>query len=82
MQTENMADSQSLPAKLTLAACLIGLSSFNFGYTFVSLNACLVTGNGNSPSACYNHDDDQSPSCPKGSIYEDLNLSNGIFVYY
>lgn len=65
-----------LPFKMWINACLIGLSSFMFGYQIVALNSCLVSGDANSPSACYNGDDDSNPSCPKGTIFDDLNLND------
>jgi len=65
-----------LPIRMWISACLIGLSSFMFGYQIVALNSCLVAGDANSVSACYNGDDDSSPSCPKGTIFDDLNLTD------
>jgi len=54
---------------------LINMSAINYGYVLVGLNACLAVGNRGDPNACYNGDDDWNPSCPEGSIYDDLNLS-------
>lgn len=61
----------SIPLSMWTAVLLIATQSFLFGYCFSSLNPCLVTGSNNSGSDCYNGVDD----CPKGSIYNDLNLS-------
>lgn len=64
-----------IPLGMWRSAILVSLSSLLFGYALASLNSCLVTGDGNSAKACYNGDDDSSPSCPPGSIYDDMNLS-------
>ena len=61
----------SIPLSMWTAVLLIATQSFLFGYCFSSLNPCLVTGSNNSGSDCYSGADD----CPKGSIYNDLNLS-------
>jgi len=64
-----------------ISSFLIGLSSFLFGYALASLNSCLVLGDGNSASACYNGDDNNSPNCPKGTLYDDLDLSTCKFIF-
>jgi SP family myo-inositol transporter-like MFS transporter 13 len=61
----------SIPLSMWTAVLLIATQSFLFGYCFSSLNPCLVAGDSNSGSACY----DGTDSCPPGSIYNDLNLS-------
>lgn len=53
-------------------ALLVATQSFLFGYTFSCLNSCLVTGDDNDGGSCY-HDTDSS--CPKGTIYNNLNLT-------
>lgn len=65
----------AIPASMWLILILINLSAINYGYVLVGLNACLAVGNKGSPSACFNGDDDANPSCPEGSIYDDLNLT-------
>lgn len=74
--SQKAVDPHNVGSRLKITAVLIGLSSFMFGYNLVSLNGCLVTGNGDSASACYNGDDDGSPDCPKGSIFDDLKMSS------
>ena len=61
--------------KMWIVVTLINMSSLMYGYVLVGFNACLALGNRGNPSACYNGDDDWSPSCPEGSIYDDLNLT-------
>jgi MFS family permease len=63
----------TIATKLWLSACLIGLSSFMYGYSITALNSCLVFGNAKSGIDCYNKNDDGS--CPPGTIYDDLELS-------
>lgn len=63
-----------VPNALWISAGLIALSSLMTGYSFSSLNSCLVFGNKNSADACFDHDDDGG--CPPGTIYDDLNLTN------
>ncbi len=67
----------SIPSSVWFSSLLIGMGSFMFGYTLAALNSCLVTGGGASPTACYNGDDNSSPSCPPGSIYDQFDLSTG-----
>ena len=40
-----------------------------------ALNACLVTGDGDSSSACYHDTDDSSEDCPPGTLYNDILLN-------
>ena len=61
-----------IPVSMWIASCLIGMSSFLFGFSLASLNSCLVFGDSNSASACYN---DNDSSCPIGTIYDDMDLS-------
>lgn len=72
-----MVDSHDevIPGSMWRAAILISLSSLLFGYALASLNSCLVVGDGNSEIACFNGDDDASPNCPPGSIYDDMKLT-------
>lgn len=63
---------EQIPQSMWLAAGFVGLQSFLFGYVFSCLNSCLVTGNNNSGSDCFHNNDS---SCPKGTIYNDLNLT-------
>lgn len=69
-----MAESttEKIPTSMWTSALLIAMQSFLFGYVFSSLNPCLVTGDSNSGSDCFHGTDS---SCPKGSIYNDINLS-------
>eukprot|EP01036_Dinobryon_divergens_P025085 gene25085-33600_t len=55
-----------------LNALLITVQSFLLGYSYTSLNSCLVTGDKNSANDCYTKAD---TTCPKGTIYNDINLS-------
>ena len=75
MNVRSMQEGTKIPTKMWTAAMLICLSSFMFGYSLSSLNSCLVLGSGDSASKCFSGDDDGSPSCPPGTIYNDLNLS-------
>lgn len=63
---------EEVPTAMWTSAVLIASQSFLFGYCFSCLNACLVTGDNNSGSDCYNGTDS---SCPAGTIYNDINLS-------
>lgn len=63
----------TIATKLWVSACLVGLSSFMYGYSITALNSCLVFGNSKSGIDCYNQNDDGS--CPPGTIYDDLKLS-------
>ena len=75
--------SKPISAKMWFAAFLVSLQSFNLGYVLVALNSCLVLGsNKNSNTACYNHDDDGNYACPKGTIYNDLNLNTSMLAYH
>ena len=66
-----------IPSAMWVAAFLIGMSSFMFGFSLASLNSCLVLGDSNSAGACYSGDD---TSCPKGTIYDDLNLNTCKYI--
>ena len=72
---ESLSNAKKSPiaTKLWISACLIGLSSFMYGYSITALNSCLVFGNSKSGIDCYNQNDDGS--CPPGTIYDDLELS-------
>lgn len=63
-----------IPRLMWIAAALVTCQSFLFGYIFCALNACLVVGDQKKSSACY---DGSDPSCPVGSIYNDLDLDTG-----
>ena len=67
-----MSQGAKIPGSMWRAALLIASQSFLFGYCFSCLNSCLVTGDKNSSSDCYNGDDS---SCPAGTIYNDMDLS-------
>ena len=58
---------------------LINMSALMYGYVLIAFNACLALGSRGNPGACYNGDDDASPNCPEGSVYDDLNLSTSKF---
>eukprot|EP01036_Dinobryon_divergens_P025086 gene25086-33601_t len=62
----------SIPLCMWRSALIISFQSFLYGYTFTCLNSCLVTGDNNSSSDCFNKNDG---TCPKGSIYNDIDLS-------
>jgi hypothetical protein len=64
--------SDTIPFSMWRSALLITCQSFMFGYVFACLNSCLVTGDKNSASDCYNGEDS---TCPKGTIYDDMDLS-------
>jgi len=61
-----------IPASVWYATILICMQSFLQGYIFMALNPALVMGDLKSASDCY---DGTDPSCPVGSIYNDLQLS-------
>ncbi len=42
--------------RLWFTAIIVSLQSFLYGYIFACLNSCLVTGDANDPSKCYNGD--------------------------
>lgn len=65
----------SISTKMWIIVTLINFSALMYGYVLVGFNACLVTGSKGSADACYNGDDDGSPNCPIGSVYDDLDLS-------
>lgn len=60
---------------LWFAIFLITSQSFVYGNLLGSLNASLVTGEGDNGEACFNHDDDVGIGCPIGSIYDDFDLT-------
>lgn len=64
---------EGIPAAMWKAAILIALQGFLYGYFFNALNGCIVTGDSGSGSDCYNNVE----SCPKGTVYNDINLTNG-----
>mmetsp|Transcript_1782 Transcript_1782/g.2799 ORF Transcript_1782/g.2799 Transcript_1782/m.2799 type:complete len:518 (-) Transcript_1782:256-1809(-) len=68
-------DSTSIPIKMWIASLLVSLPSFLFGYVTAALNSCLITGDADSASKCFNDNDDGSPSCPPGTIYNDVKLT-------
>ena len=61
--------------RMWIAAVLVSLQSFQFGYALSCLNSALVTGDANDPQRCYDNTDDSTPSCPPGTIYNDIKLS-------
>ena len=61
-----------IPIAMWQVAVLIALQSLSYGYVYSCLNACLVTGDDNKGSHCYDGSDD---SCPPGTIYNDINLT-------
>jgi len=63
---------EQIPTAMWTSALLIASQSFLFGFVFSCLNACLVTGDNNNGSDCYNGSDS---TCPKGTMYNDINLS-------
>eukprot|EP01031_Cornospumella_fuschlensis_P035214 gene35214-42654_t len=64
---------ESIPPRMWHSAILIATQSFLFGYCFSCLNSCLVTGDNSSGSDCFHGKDS---SCPAGTIYNDLNLTD------
>ena len=73
--TGPLIPSKDIPRAMWIAAILINMSAVMYGYCIVSLNSCLVLGSKQSYTACYQNDDDGSPSCPKGTIYNNLELT-------
>eukprot|EP00604_Paraphysomonas_vestita_P001944 CAMPEP_0174821704 /NCGR_PEP_ID=MMETSP1107-20130205/9207_1 /TAXON_ID=36770 /ORGANISM="Paraphysomonas vestita, Strain GFlagA" /LENGTH=521 /DNA_ID=CAMNT_0016039023 /DNA_START=23 /DNA_END=1588 /DNA_ORIENTATION=+ len=67
--------SSKIPTKMWIAAFLISLPSFLFGYISAALNSCLITGDGDDAGKCYDNNDDASPNCPPGTVYNDIKLS-------
>lgn len=65
-----------IPVKLWIAAILIAMPSFLFGYISAALNSCLVTGDGQSVNDCYDNNDDERHHCPPGTVYNDIKLTN------
>ena len=55
-----------------VAAALITIQSFVFGFSISALNTAIVTGDNKKGSSCFDGTDE---SCPPGSLYRDLNLS-------
>lgn len=47
-----------------------------------ALNASLVTGDGDSASACYHDTDDSSDGCPPGTLYNDIQLSTSKYELF
>jgi hypothetical protein len=52
-----------------------------FGYVIAALNASLVSGDGDSSSACYHDTDDSSDGCPPGTLYNDILLSTSKYQF-
>jgi hypothetical protein len=71
-----------ITTKMWVIIVLINMSSFMYGYVLVGFNACLALGTRGNAAACYNGDDDSNPSCPEGSIYDDIDLSTSKFVRF
>lgn len=72
---DDAADKEPIPMRMWIAAVLVSLQSFQFGYAISCLNSALVTGDANDPQRCYDNTDDASPPCPPGTIYNDIQLS-------
>jgi MFS transporter, SP family, galactose:H+ symporter len=68
----SQSEETTIPYSMWKAGLLVATQSFLFGFCFSSLNPCLVVGD-DGASGCFDGD----TSCPKGSIYRDLNLSTG-----
>lgn len=64
-----------IPLAELWASALIVTQSFLYGYCLVCVNPCLLTGDNNSGSDCYNGSDS---SCPEGTIYNDIKLSTSM----
>ncbi|RYG96380.1 hypothetical protein EON65_54495 [archaeon] len=64
-----------IPLSELWASALIVTQSFLYGYCLVCVNPCLLTGDNNSGSGCYNGTDS---SCPDGTIYNDIKLSTSM----
>ena len=58
-----------------LVTLLVSLPAFLYGYVTAALNAAMITGDANSPSACFHNTDDDNPNCPPGTIYKDILLT-------
>ena len=72
-------DQEYIPRSMWMTAFLVASQSFLFGYVFSCLNSCFSVGDNNSGKDCYDHTDS---SCPKGTIYNDLDLTTSIFVLF
>lgn len=70
-----MFEKEKIPMTMWVSAFLVSLQSFLFGYVIAALNASLVTGDGDSASACYHDTDDSSDGCPPGTLYNDVRMT-------
>jgi len=61
-----------ITTKLWIVSFIYGMPCFCVGLALASMNSCLVLGDDNDAKKCYNGEDD---SCPRGTIYNDLDLS-------
>jgi len=68
----NSTSSSIITPRMWFAVSLITAQSFVFGFEISALNTAIVTGDANSGSSCF---DGSDKTCPKGSIYQILNLS-------
>lgn len=64
-----------VPTRLRSFATLVSVPSFLMGYVLASLNSCFVYGSSGSARACYNGDDDGSPNCPPGTIFDTFDMT-------
>ena len=69
------SDGGIIPLKMWLVTLLVSTPAFLYGYVTASLNAAMITGDANSQSNCYHDTDDETPSCPPGTIYNDILLT-------
>jgi hypothetical protein len=69
-------EQEKIPFQMYKTAGLIALQSFLYGYCSSALNGCITTGDDNSGSDCYHGTDH---TCPKGTVYNDINLTDGKF---
>lgn len=69
---DGLAVHEHISNNLWISSILISFPSFLLGYSIVSFNPCLATGENNNGSACF---DGSDTSCPPGSVYNDINLS-------
>jgi hypothetical protein len=73
---EKQEKHEEIPTAMWKTAILIASQSFLYGYCSSALNGCIITGDDNSGSDCYHGTDS---SCPKGTLYNDINMTDGEF---
>lgn len=74
-QTSTVHTTEPISLKMWVVAFVVALPSFLFGYILAALNACLLTGDADNQRKCYYNNDDASPDCPMGTVFNDIVLS-------